>query len=155
MPDYVPNFDSPFRLNPDGSVATVEVGSTQDVAAQIVNVLSCPQGAKFADPDFGIPWPVFDLLDIDTEAIASAIQTLVPDATIDVVQQAITQVTSPQQVTLNVTGELNDGFGTSIAGPPPVSNAPFSVAPTGPTGPSGPTGPTGSPPSPVTLPIIT
>jgi hypothetical protein len=109
VPDYVPQWAVPFHLNEDGTVATVPQSSADDIDGQIYNVLVCPQGAKLADPTFGVPSPLFDLLNLDTTAIVSAIRTLVPDATTEVVQRALVAVTHPQQVMLDVTAQVTTG----------------------------------------------
>lgn len=107
-PDYVPQFVSPFTIGPDGQPVTCEQGSSADIGSQVMNVLECPLGAKVADPTFGIPWPVFQLVNVDVQAVTDAIQALVPDATVEIVQQAVVQVTHPQQVTLQVTATVPD-----------------------------------------------
>lgn len=157
-PSYIEQFAVPFALDPaTGIPKVVEQDSPAEIGGAINNIMVCPEGAAVNNPNFGIPVPLFDLLDIDTAAIVAAIQTLEPRATTDVVQETIEQVTHPQQVFLNVDVQVSDGFQSSVNSLPEVVAQPSS-APTGPTGPSGPTGPTGpggSPPAPVTPPIIT
>lgn len=108
-PNYCPQFDSPFRLGSDGQPVTVEQFTAEDYGAQVYNVLVCPQGAKLGDPDFGIPWPVFDLLNLDVQAIADAVQRLVPDASIDVVQEQLERVAQLQPVQVDVTAQVESG----------------------------------------------
>lgn len=108
-PDYLPQFDAPFRLGPDGQPVTVVQDSPNEIGAAVYDIMVCPQGAAVNNPDFGIPSPLFDLLDIDTAAIVAAVQQLEPRATTDVVQRAITQVSHPQQVTLVVTSQVTTG----------------------------------------------
>lgn len=77
---FVPSFDAPFRIGPDGLVATVEQGSAADIGAQVYNVLICPQGAKLNDPGFGISSPLFDQMPIDGSGIEKSVMAQVPGA---------------------------------------------------------------------------
>lgn len=100
----VPQWDAPFRLDQTtGKVVEVEQGSPQDVAAQIYNVISCPQGAALNQPSFGIPFPLFQSLPLDLNAIVKAVQTLVRDATIEAIQQTLADATSTVNVTVTGT----------------------------------------------------
>lgn len=49
----------PFRLNPDGTVATVDQASDQANAEQIGVILQTIQGERPLQPGFGIPDPAF------------------------------------------------------------------------------------------------
>jgi hypothetical protein len=87
-----PQWDVPFRLNGNGTVAEVDQGSVNDLGNQIYNVLTCPQGAALNRPDFGIPSPLFGPAPLDLTAIVKAVQALVPGATVTAVQEAVTQL---------------------------------------------------------------
>lgn len=100
-----PQWDSPFRINPDGLVAEVAQGSTEEIGGQIYNVLTCPQGAALSDPDFGIPTPLFGSLPLNTAAIVKAVQALVPGATVAAVQQQIDRLQQNPTV-VDVTGTV-------------------------------------------------
>jgi hypothetical protein len=54
-----PILSYPFRLAPDGTVATVEQNSDQGNAEQIGVTLQTIQGERPLQPGFGIPDPVF------------------------------------------------------------------------------------------------
>lgn len=69
------HFDAPFRLGPDGQVVTVEQGSPEEIGAAILNVISCLQGEKLEDPQFGIPNILFKN-DVDLDAVIQAVQRL-------------------------------------------------------------------------------
>lgn len=99
----LPQFDAPFRLDSKGQAVTVEQGSPEDIAAQIYNVIACPQGAKQNDPTWGIPSPLFGPVPLDLNGIVKAVQALVPGATVEAVQRAVGNY-STVDVTLTATG---------------------------------------------------
>jgi phage baseplate assembly protein W len=96
------NFDAPFRLNADGTVATVAQGSPADIDASIYNILACPQGGKLHDPAFGIPSPLFDAFPVGTAAIVAAIQKLEPRASAVQITQTLNQL---RQVDLTISAQ--------------------------------------------------
>jgi phage baseplate assembly protein W len=73
----------PFRLNSDGTVATVTQGSDQANAEQIGVILATIQGEREMQPGFGIPDPAFN--GIAGGVVAAQIALWGPDVTVDAV----------------------------------------------------------------------
>jgi phage baseplate assembly protein W len=94
-----PQLDAPFRLNADGTPATVQQNSIADVAACVYNILACPTGAKLGDPTFGTPSLLFQTVPVNTAAMVTAIQRLEPRATVEIVADTLG---ATQDVTVNV-----------------------------------------------------
>lgn len=80
MTVVTPQFDAPFRLNPDGTPALVEQDSPQDVGACIYNISVCLQGEKLGDPNFGVPSLLFQTVPLQTQTKIAAIRRLEPRA---------------------------------------------------------------------------
>ena len=76
----LPQFDGPFRLNPDGQVAVVEQDSPAEVGVAVLNILVCPQGANTTDPAFGVPSLLFGSLPVDLTDIQAAVTGQEPRA---------------------------------------------------------------------------
>jgi hypothetical protein len=85
----VPQFAAPFSVGDDGLVKTVEQNSVDDVAACVYNIITCPQGMKPGDPQFGIPWPLFQTVPLNTGAILSAVQRIEPRADVQISEVAV------------------------------------------------------------------
>ncbi len=84
-----PQFDAPFRLDATGVPVTVEQDSIADIAACVYNILSCPQGFKTGDPQFGIPPLLFKTVPLNVTGIAAAIQRLEPRATTQIIASGL------------------------------------------------------------------
>lgn len=107
--DTTPQFDVPFRFDSNGLVATVEQDTLGDIGGRVYNVLTCIHGEKLADPSFGIPSPLFRLIGtngVPTQDLVSEIERQVPEATIEIIQQALQYVTTPQVATLNIVASV-------------------------------------------------
>ena len=83
-----PQWDYPFRIDVDGTVASVEQGSVVDVAACVANILVCDQGAKLGDPQFGVPSLLFRGVPLNTTQVLAAVQRLEPRATLGILAAA-------------------------------------------------------------------
>lgn len=59
MADDVPHYALPFRLGPDGSFATVEQGSIEEIEQCVANILRTIVGTWFDTPEFGVPDETF------------------------------------------------------------------------------------------------
>src|ERR1035437_3878900 len=80
QPSGAAHFDAPFRLGVDGKPVMVAQNSPEEVGAAVYNILVCPQGAKLADPMFGMPSPLFQPTPLDLTAILRTLQRLEPRA---------------------------------------------------------------------------
>jgi hypothetical protein len=101
-----PCIDAPFRLDGDGQLVTVPAGSQEEINAQIYNVLTCPQGAKFGDPDFGIPFLPGQALPLNLVPVVQAIQDQV-SAAVDVsAVEAAILATRPQSTQVDIAAEI-------------------------------------------------
>lgn len=76
--NIVPTFQMPFSLLPTGRPAICDQGSVQDIASQVLNVLSCPVGANPYDPSFGRPDLEGQKVSLNLAALTSAVQQQVP-----------------------------------------------------------------------------
>jgi phage baseplate assembly protein W len=94
--------DAPFRLDVTGRPVYVEQDSPADVAACVYRILSCPQGAKPGDPDFGIPWPLFQTAPLNTQAILAAVQQIEPRADLSISEVADAFNAAIRDLTVNV-----------------------------------------------------
>jgi phage baseplate assembly protein W len=70
----------PFRLLPNGEVATVDQGSDQANAEQLAVLCLTEIGERPMAPGFGITDPAFVVL--DPSQVAAGIQTYGPDVTL-------------------------------------------------------------------------
>lgn len=75
----VPTFQMPFSLLPSGRPTICDQGSTEDIASQVLNVVSCPVGANPYDPTFGRPDLEGQKIPLNLAALVSAVQQQVPD----------------------------------------------------------------------------
>jgi hypothetical protein len=101
-----PCIDVPFRLDVNGQLVTVPAGSQEEINAQIYNVISCPQGAKLGDEDFGIPFLPGQSLPLNLAPLVAAIQDLVPAAVDVTAVEAAIIATRPQSTHVDVTAEV-------------------------------------------------
>lgn len=91
----------PFRLNPNGSIATVEQESDQADAEQIAMLCLTEKGERVMVPAFGLTDPSF--AGLDTGELALQIALYGPDV-------SISSVTAyyPDDATLKVNVEFTD-----------------------------------------------
>ncbi len=73
----------PFRLHPDGTVATVDQSSDQGNAEQVGVLLLTVAGERALQPGFGIPDPTFG--GIDPGVIAAQVARYGPPVTVTAV----------------------------------------------------------------------
>jgi len=91
-----PHLAVPFTLAIDGSAATVEQDTADDIANCVRTLLSTPTGARLAVPDYGVVDPTF--AGVNEAEIAAAVTEWEPRADITVT----TDPTDPSQVTVSV-----------------------------------------------------
>lgn len=100
----------PFRLGDDGVPVTVPQDSPEEIGAAVLNVLVCPQGAKLADPGFGIPELLFQNVPLNLTGVLEAVRRLEPRADLSATQ-ALSDV---QRTVQAITGQRLPG--TSLPG---------------------------------------
>jgi hypothetical protein len=91
----------PFRLNQDGTVATVTQNSDQANGEQIGVVVSTIQLEREMAPGFGIPDPAFS--GIETASVAAQVALYGPTTTIQSVTAAYGQAPNEVDVTVSFT----------------------------------------------------
>lgn len=84
-----PQFSLPFRLSGSG-VEEVEQDTADEVYQNVLTVLRYRLGDRDALPTFGIPDPVFQEGGIDLRRLTRAVQQWEPDATLDMIRDAVT-----------------------------------------------------------------
>jgi hypothetical protein len=77
----IPHVAMPFSLMRGGRAQYNDQGSSEDVATQVLNVCSCPQGGNPYDPSFGRPQLLGATEPFDLQALTDAVQRQVPDLT--------------------------------------------------------------------------
>lgn len=77
--NIVPTFQMPFSLLPTGRPTICDQGSVEDIASQVLNVLSCPVGANPYDPTFGRPDVEGQKIPLNMTALIGTVQQQVPD----------------------------------------------------------------------------
>lgn len=87
QPD-LPQFGGPFRLGRDGKPVTVQQDTPEEIGAAIYNIVTCPQGAKFGDPEFGVPSLLFQTAPLNMDALIAAVQRWEPRASLAVSEHA-------------------------------------------------------------------
>ena len=78
----VPHLLAPFTLNPDGSLATLEQDTVDEVAQCVAVVLGTVEGSRLAVPELGIADPTF--LGVGVGDIEAAVSTWEPRATLTI-----------------------------------------------------------------------
>jgi len=101
-----PHIAYPFSFESDGSLAVVQEGSAEEVAASVANIAVCPQGYRLDLPGFGIPDPTFATLPIDTSGIKSAIEQWEPRASVTV-DATDSDPSQPWEQTVTVNVEID------------------------------------------------
>jgi phage baseplate assembly protein W len=81
-------FSFPFRLQPNGRVATVEQGSDAGDVEAVAMLLLTRLGERPLVPSFGIPDPTFNTL--DEHDVIAAVATFLPGVTVRSVTAAAT-----------------------------------------------------------------
>lgn len=82
MPDAVPHFALPFRLDATGRFATVDQDSPEELAQCVAVCLTTPEGSRVEVPDYGSPRTDFNVP--PPETIAAAVREWEPRVDIDV-----------------------------------------------------------------------
>ena len=97
-----PHFNSPFGLGTNGRVIVNEQNSISDVESAVLDIMLCPQGAKLGDPNFGIPWPLFQTIPLNTSGIYNAVTQQEPRATLTIEAMNNIWNAAQQQLTVQV-----------------------------------------------------
>lgn len=82
----------PIALGSDGTFLTVAEDSDGEVVQNVAVILRTREGERLATPEFGTPDPTFTGLDI--AAVLPVVEQYEPRADLDVVQHAITAVST-------------------------------------------------------------
>ena len=95
----------PFRLMPNGSVATLEDGTERYYAEELACLLSTRPGERVMEPEYGIEDPTFDM--VVREEITAKVNTYGPPVT-------ITDVTSnfPNESRMDIVVEFDPDSAT-------------------------------------------
>lgn len=86
-------FSFPFRVNPQGGVATVEPGSDQEVDELLAVLCLTSAGERVMEPDYGIPDP--DWRGISESDVISGVEEYGPEG-IEIVAVTEEQVSASQ-----------------------------------------------------------
>lgn len=79
----------PLRVAADGSLASTEQASDEDVASCVRCILSYPQGWRFDNPDFGRAQLTFEQNGVDVTDLTREVLQFEPLATAEIVASAI------------------------------------------------------------------
>lgn len=77
----------PFRLGPDGSIATVEQGSDQANAEQVAVLILTREGERELCPTYGVDDPTFAELELGD--VAAGLAMFGPDVDLESVQVTV------------------------------------------------------------------
>ena len=77
----------PLQLGPDGTFATVEEDSVEEIRQNVLVILRTRIGERLATPDLGVPDPTFRGFDAD-QAL-DVVRAFEPRADLQVAQQAL------------------------------------------------------------------
>ncbi len=93
----------PFRVRPNGRVATVEDDSDEAVAQQLALLMLIEPGERPLVPEYGVPDPTYDLAGADGTTITAAIAAFGPQVTVDDVTETATADPTASDVRITFT----------------------------------------------------
>jgi phage baseplate assembly protein W len=96
MPD-IPHLSIPLRIT-NSRWEVVEQDTEEEVAQCVRNVCAFERGYRIEDPDFGINDPSFQIMPIDTNDIAQALDEYEERAAVEIFQE----ITPDGQVTVRL-----------------------------------------------------